>query len=435
MACELGLPVSVDAERFVLGSIMLDPDLMNATRPLLAPDEFSLEKHRRIWKRACDIYDAGGTVERVTLMLALQNRGELESVDGFAYLISLDEGLPQIPSIESYVRTVKDKATLRRVIVASQHIINRAMSGEETAESVVDAFGRTAIDLIPREAENGLQSAAEIIDELGVSEILAPRKDQGLMFPWSWMNAVTCGMLPAELWVLAARTSAGKTSAMLQHAVLAAQRGHSVAVFSLEVGKKALMQKAAYQLARVDSEKGKSGRLTREERMSLTEALYRLREMPLHLDCKATTVMAIHAAVRRRRAMAKVDHVIVDYLQLLGNAGKFGSRAEAVGANAWALKMLATDFQIPVLLLSQFKRFEKERKPELADLKESGDIENHANGIWFIHRQSDEDMERIPVEFMLPKQRDGRRNPFNSFEFHARYQRFEELANEDWRDR
>jgi replicative DNA helicase len=432
MESEKGLPVNIDAERFVLGSIMLDADLMHAARPVLAFDEFSLEKHRRIWKRACEVYDAGGTVDRITTMLALQKHGELESVDGLGYLIGLDEGLPMVTNLDAYVRAVKDKATLRRVIVASQSIIARALEGRESAEQVVDGFGKTAVDLMPRESGKGLRSAGELIDEIGVSAILSPRKDKGLMFPWSWMNAMTCGMLPAELWVLAARTSAGKTSAMLQHAVMAAQRGHSVAIFSLEVGDVALIQKAAYQIARVDSEKGKTGRLMREDRDLLAEAVAQLHDMPLYFNTQATTVMAIHAAVRQRRALTRVDHVIVDYLQLLGNTGRFGSRAEAVGANAWALKMLATDFQIPVLLLSQFKRFEKDREPELADLKESGDIENHANGIWFIHRQSDEDIERIPVKFMLPKQRDGRRNPFHEFEFHAKYQRFEERTSDDW---
>lgn len=435
MKAEIGLPSATEAERFVLGSIMLDANLMHVARPVLVSEEFSLGTHQKIWQRACEVYDAGGAVDRITTVLALQQHGELESVGGFSYISSLDDGLPVQTNIDAYVRAVKDKATLRKVIFAAQHIINRANSGEETAQEVVEGFGQTAIDLIPRESGKGLQSAAEILTEVGVERILSPRKDTGLMFPWTWMNAMTCGMLPAELWVLAARTSAGKTSAMLQHAVLAAQRGHRVAIFSLEVGKEALLQKACYQLARVDSERAKTGRLTTEERRAVKEAIFQLGEMPLHFDCQSTTVMAIHAAVRQLRAKVKIDHVIVDYLQLLGNTGKHGSRAEAVGANAWALKTLATDFQIPVLLLSQFKRFENDRKPELSDLKESGDIENHANGIWFIHRSSEEDSEVIPVEFMLPKQRDGRRNPFSHLQFHARCQRFEEVASDDWRDK
>lgn len=429
------LPVNIEAEKWVLGSVMLDVKLMHAARPLLTPEDFSLSDHQKIWRHACALYDTGKTVDHVTMFTSLRDAGDDQAVGGLGYLNSLEEGLPLLISIDSYIQLVKDKAVKRRIIESCRNVALRAMSPDESTESVLEAFGRAAIDLIPRESGRGLQSAAELIDEVGLQAILSPRKDKGLMFPWPWMNAMTFGMLPAELWVLAARTSAGKTSAMLQHALMAAQRGKGIAVFSLEVGKVALANKACYQLARIDSEKGKSGRLDADERRRLNEAASILHDLPIYFDTQCTTVMAIHAAVRQRQVKARVDHVIVDYLQLLGNTGRFGSRAEAVGANAWALKMLATDFQIPVLLLSQFKRFEKDREPELSDLKESGDIENHANGIWFIHRQSDEDLERVPVKFMLPKQRDGRRNPFKEFEFHTRYQRFEELATDDWSDR
>lgn len=251
------------------------------------------------------------------------------------------------------------------------------------------------------------------------------------MFPWSWMNRKTYGMLPAELWVLAGHTSTGKTSAMLQHAVSAARRGVGTAIFSLEVGKEALFLKAVYQLAGVDSERMKSGDpLTQAERDAIRNASNEIVDLPLYIDTTATTPAAIHAGVRQRSVKNKIGHVIVDYLQLLGNDGRSGTRAEAVGRNAWAMKMLATDFQIPVLLLSQFNRESnksgKKRAPELGDLKESGDIENHANGVWFIHRASEEDSDMVPVQFMLPKQRDGRRNVYTDLWFMPQYQRFEE---------
>jgi replicative DNA helicase len=243
-------------------------------------------------------------------------------------------------------------------------------------------------------------------------------------------------MLPAELWVLAGHTSTGKTSAMLQHAVSAARRGSGVAIFSLEVGNRSLFQKAVYQLSRVDSEEAKRGRLDAAEKDAVNRAAAELYELPLYFDTQSTTTMAIHAAIRRRKLKSPVDHVIVDYLQLLGNSGKHENRAQAVGANAWALKMMATEFQVPVLLLSQFSRQSNKpgqtREPELSDLKESGDIENHANGVWFLHRASNEDANQIPVKFMLPKQRDGRRNMYQDFYFFPQYQRFEQVSDEDY---
>jgi replicative DNA helicase len=169
-------------------------------------------------------------------------------------------------------------------------------------------------------------------------------------------------------------------------------------------------------------------------RLSVNLAAAELYNLPLYFDTQSSTTMAIHAAVRRRRLKSPIDHVIVEYLQLLGNSGKFDSRAQAVGANAWAMKMLATDFQVPVLLLSQLSRQSNKpgqaREPELTDCKESGDIECHANGVWFLHRASNEDANQIAVKFMLPKQRDGRRNIYQNFIFFPQYQRFEQVQEE-----
>lgn len=436
------LPVNLDAERFVLGSVLMDEELMHAARPVVVPEDFSLESHRRIWKHTCAVYDGGAVADATTVLLAIKAAGDLGATGGFNYVLSLNEGLPQLPNIDVYVRAVKEKAALRRLMELSQQTLLRCGSGQGTSQEIMDAFSQQLAGMAPKAAGSGLQSMKDFIDEVGITALLSPRRDRGLMFPWSWMNHVTCGMLPAELWVLAAHTSNGKTSAMMQHAVAAARRGVGTAVFSLEVEKGDLAIKACTQLARVSSTKVREGRLSNEERAAMQRAAEELYTLPLYLDTQSVTGMAIHAAVRRLKGSAKVDHVIVDQLQLMGNSGKHGSRAEAVGANAWSMKMLATEFRIPVLLLSQFnresgkgeKRDAPPPEPRLSDLKESGDIENHANGVWAIHRECyDDKMEQIPVKFMILKQRDGRRNIHNNLQFIPRYQRFEETTEEeDW---
>ncbi len=434
------LPVNMEAERFVLGSVLLNEELMHAARPVLLDSDFSTDQNQRIWKRACAVYDAGSRVEPATLLLALKDAGDLEASGGFPYILSLEDGLPQLPNIEHYVKAVKEKATLRRLMAISQHALRRCASGDGTSAEIIDAFSQQLVGLAPQAPGQGLQSMKDFIDEVGVSALLSPRRDRGLMFPWSWMNHVTCGMLPAELWVLAAHTSNGKTSAMMQHAVAAARRGVGVGIFSLEVEKGDLAIKACSQLARVSSTKVREGRLNTEETAAMRRALEELYTLPLYLDTQSSNTMAIHAGVRRLRASVKLDHVIVDQLQLLGNSARHGSRAEAVGANAWALKMLATEFKIPVLMLSQFnreggkseKRGGPPPEPRLSDLKESGDIENHANAVWAIHRECYDDvMEQVPVKFMILKQRDGRRNIHSNLVFVPRYQRFEETTSEE----
>ena len=422
-----GLPAAVECERLILGVAMMDGAVMHDIRPLLASRDFSVDDHGRIWDTMACLYDAGKSFDRISVFESMQKR---KLPITLSFLLDLEEGMPHLPSIDNYVQMVKDKSLLRHIIFACRSVASRCLDGTEAPQAVLDSFGELALNLLPKDGRGGLQSAGELIDEYGVEALLTPRIKNGLLFPWGWMNRWTCGMLPAELWVLAGHTSTGKTSAMLQHAVYAAQKGRGVAVFSLEVGKKALFQKAVYQLARVDSEKAKNGEdLSDEERGAVRRATNELYDLPLYFDTAATTVPAIHAAVRRRRVKCQVDHVIVDYLQLLGNSERRDNRAQAVGANAWALKMLATDFQIPVLLLSQFSRPSKDskaRRPELGDLKESGDIENHANGVWFLHRDEQPDADQVEIHFMLPKQRDGRRNIATSMWFFPKFQRFEE---------
>lgn len=249
------------------------------------------------------------------------------------------------------------------------------------------------------------------------------------------MTENTCGMLPGELWVLAAHTSVGKTSAAIQCAVHAAIRGVGASIHSLEMGDVSVFQRAVWQLSRVDSTRAKRGQLSKDERVAAQAAVAELAERPIYLDDGSRSVMEIHAAVRRQSLKAPIGLIVVDYLQLLEDGGRYDNRAQAVGANARRLKLMAQEFKAPVLLLSQFNREsakpDKARRPSLTDLKESGDIENHSNGVWFIHRpgQPNGGDEVIPVEFILAKQRDGARDIFTSrVQFRPAIQSFEEVA-------
>ena len=429
-----GMPTNVDAERFVLGSILLDEAVLHVVRPLLSPEEFSLEKHRRIWRRACELYDGGGHVDRITIANALMNFHELESCDGLSYLVELDDGLPQIPNVDSYVQIVKDKAVLRKIIVATQHLQNRCMEAEESPQQILDSIGPSLLDLVPQEAGHGLISAKDLAESVGITELLSPRKESGIPFKWRWMTEASCGMGPEELWVLAGGTSAGKTAAAIEQAVYVARRGFSVPIFSMEVGNKAVFRRAVIHMAHVDKERVDRGICNREEREQLRNAANELIGLPVYFDDSgAQTCACIHAALRRLKLKSQIGMIIVDYLQLLGSSARYGSRAEEVGANARALKLAAKDFQCPVLLLSQFNRDpgKENRRPSLFDLKESGDIENHANGVWFIYRPANAEVsnrdtvdERVAVEFMLPKQRDGARDIAQPFYFFPRYQFF-----------
>jgi replicative DNA helicase len=437
---EILLPTNTDVERLVLGSIMLDNESLHVVRPVLISDDFALQKHKTIWRHITGLYDAGQTVDRVTVATALKDAGELDSVDGLSYLVTLDDGLPHMPSLDAYVRILKDEAFRRRILVFGDNIMRRAANHEKPQE-ILDSIGNFTGEIVPTDSGRGLESARELVERVGVTEILSPRIARGISFPWEWMTKSTCGMLPSELWVLAAGTGNGKTSAAIQTAVhvTRAARGKTAAIFSMEMGNVSVFQRAVWQLARVDSARAKLGLLNAEERKRTAEALATLIDLPLYFDEGSFSVMKIHARLRQLRTRGPLGLIVVDYLQLLENGGRHNTRAEAVGANARALKLMASEFQCPVLLLSQFNRESAKakskesnesketlpRRPELYDLKESGDIENHANGVWFIHPLSSVDADQMPVEFILAKQRDGPRNVRRKFWFWSKYQRFD----------
>lgn len=434
------LPGNADAERMILGSILLDEAVLHEVRPALVADDFSLERHQRIWRRICELYDAGRHVDRVTLYGALTENHETEP-NSLSYLCSLDEGLPRLPNLAAYVGILKNEAVRRRIIATAENWIRRA-ADRESPMALLDSIASAAADLAPQDGGRGLVSASELVNRVGISAILQPRIARGVPFPWEWLTRATCGMLPGELWILAAHTSAGKTSAAIQTAVhVARSQPKSVAVFSLEMGDVSIFQRAVWQASRVDSERAKRGTLDPAERRRAGEAVTALCELPLHFDDSSYSVMEIHARLRQLRTRGPIGLVVVDYLQLLRDGGRHSTRAEAVGANARALKLMAGEFECPVLLLSQFSRDsararggDQPRRPELYDLKESGDIENHANGVWFVHRPNSADADRVAVEFILPKQRDGRRNILQEFWFFPRYQRFDGQQNLEERD-
>src|ERR1041385_1922633 len=214
-ALEKGLPTNVDAERFVLGSILLDDNVyVQAAGPLEA-DDFSLEKHRRIFRRMGDLQERGERIDRVTVANELLKFNELEACDGLSYLVSLDDGLPQIPNLDAYIRLVKDKAVLRRIIFTSQHMMNRALLGEEDADDILAGAEETLLKLGEDRVKTGLVGAAQILEnyEGGINAFLDPSKRiKGISTGFARFDEMTGGLHGGGLCIVAARPSMGKTA-------------------------------------------------------------------------------------------------------------------------------------------------------------------------------------------------------------------------------
>jgi replicative DNA helicase len=419
---EKGLPASVDTERFVLGMILLNDTYYLQVAGSLEPDDFSLEKHRRLFGRMKDLYDRGERIDRVTLADELIRQGQLESVDGLAYLVSLDDGLPELTNLDSYIRIVKDKAILRKLIFNSQKIIDRCLIGEETPDQILAQAEESMLKLGESRARDELITADAVLEKFpgGIGAFLDPsQRVRGLSTGFTKFDEMTGGMNGGELIILAARPSMGKTALAMniaQHVATHPQMRKPVAVFSLEMSSASLLTRMLCSGARVDQHKFRAGYLNQDERRRLQVTLATLTDSPLFLDdTPGVNLMDVHAKLRRLKNQHGLSLVVVDYLQLMSSRGRSENRNQEVSAISRGLKLLAKDLDVPFLVLSQLSRAAETRPgdgtPQLSDLRDSGSIEQDADLVMFIYREEvykrdREDLKGL-AEVIIAKQRNG----------------------------
>jgi len=420
LAFEKGLPSNLDAERFVLGAILMDDANFVGVAAVLEADDFSLEKHRRIFGRMTEISERGDKIDRVTVANELMRYGQLESCDGLSYLVSLDDGLPQIYNLDAYVRIVKDKSLLRRIIFNSQALINRCLLGEENPEEILANAEESMLKLSDYRNKDTLSTPEQIISgyQGGINAFLDPsRRLKGVGTGFVKLDELTGGFREGELIILAARPAMGKTALALnigQH--IATHEKLPVAVFSLEMSKESLLTRMVCAGARVDQQKFRAGYLNGDERRRLQIAASQLVEAPLYIDDSAgANLMDIHSKLRRLKAEMGLGLVIIDYLQLMSGRGRFENRNAEVSALSRGLKLLSKELRCPFLVLSQLSRATETRqgdhKPQLSDLRESGSIEQDADMVFFVFREEyykpDRDDLKGLADLIIAKQRNG----------------------------
>ena len=437
-----GLPANVEAEQFVLGSILLSDVLFAQVAGALEPEDFVLEKHRRIFARMFDLHARSEKIEYLTLANELMKNGQLESCDGVAYLSALTEGLPRLENIDSYTRIVKDKSLLRRLIYTSQAIMGQCLEAGEEVDEILSKAEDLILKVGDARIRGGLIDPRQIVESFpgGIGTFLDPSKRlRGLSTGFTKLDEMTTGLQPSELCVLAARPSMGKTALALniaQH--VAVKLGKPVAVFSLEMSAESLLSRMLCALARVDSHSFRGGFLNMEERRRLSGALNQLVQSPLYIDdSAATNLMEMHAKCRRLRSERGLSLVILDYLQLMSGKGKFENRNQEISTISRGLKQLAKELKVPVLALSQLSRAPEVRtgdhRPQLSDLRESGSIEQDADLVAFIFREEVYKPDRQDLhglaELLVAKQRNG---PTGKVElaFLHKYTKFENKAED-----
>lgn len=407
-----GLPQAALAERALIGAVLTQAHQYPLVRDAVAPGDFTISKHQTIWRRIGDLHEAGTPVDRVSIATLLHQHGELEAIDGVTYLIDLEDKAVPNANVESYAAVIAETATRRRLIVAAQQIAEIAAS-PDPLQSVLDKSKAMLSDLAPSTAGEFATPGDVVAAAGGLDEYLSRFRSRGMAWPWPGLTAATSGLFPGELCIVAAGTGKGKTDFAINTTLHCVTQGHGVAVFSLEMSRDQVVNRLAALSG------GFHRSLVRHEPMVWQRAAMQagfsgVADLPVFIrDSSACTVASIEAGVRRLKAKHDIRLVVVDYLQLVTGRGQ--TRAEQVGSVARGLKVMASALNVTVLAPCQFSRDHQKAgaRPQLHDLRESGDIEQAANVVLFLYGETRYDKtpaERLPVELIVAKQRDGANN-------------------------
>lgn len=442
---ERPLPNNLHAERCILGAVLLDNHSLNAAVERLRSEDFFLPQHRCIFERMVRLSEKQQAIDTITLMEDLSRSGELEAAGGIAYLSQLADGLPRITNVDHYARIVKEKAVLRGLIYQAAAIQEQALAAGDDADVILDRAESAIFQLAEDRVKAGLIGVKDLVKDgfERLEKIFSEgRRITGLASGYPGLDNETAGLQPSELVILAARPSMGKTALALNIAENVALRQQApVAIFSLEMSKESLLLRLLASHAHVDAHKFRTGHMNKDDWGKVTGSLAQLGEAPIWIDDSASsTVLEMGAKARRLKRDRGLSLMIVDYLQLVvpTHSGRNTNRQEEVSGISRALKGLAKELKVPIMVLSQLTRApeREERKPQLADLRESGAIEQDADVVLFINRPNfyktdlpEED--RAKAELIIAKQRNGPTGTLN-FVFLSRHTRFEEAAPDAW---
>jgi replicative DNA helicase len=433
---ERPLPHYLVAEKTLLGVVLLNnAALVGALEKGLTADDFFLPEHRNVFEAMMRLDEERKPIDAVTLTEHLHRSGKLEASGGPAYISQLADGIPHAMNVEHYTQIIREKAVLRGLIHAAEAIQERAFEGRENVDEILDQAESWVFKLAEQRIRTGFVGIKQLVSDnfSRIEKIFTEgRRITGLATSYSQLDNQTSGLQPSELIILAARPSMGKTA-------LALRQQQPAAIFSLEMSKESLLQRLIGSQARIDSHRFRTGQLGKEDWQKIVSGLAVLGDAPLWIDdSAASTVLEMSAKARRLKKDKGLSLVIVDYLQLITAHGRFGNRTEEVSYISRALKGMAKELQVPVLVLSQLTRApaREDRDPQLSDLRESGAIEQDADVVMFINRPhfykpDAPEEDRAKTDLIIAKQRNGPTGKLN-FVFLSRYTRFEEAAPDAW---
>ncbi len=416
------MPANIEAERSILGAILLDNHAFNDAAEHLRPDDFSIDAHRRIYARMMDLSESSKPIDIITLVEELEQKKDLQAIGDVGYVSSLLDGVPDRPSIDHYVRIVRDKAILRGLISVANSAIAKASEQADPADDILNDAEAAVFALSEKRIGKGFQGIQDIVrNSFGSVDALLQRGQRitGLATHYTELDEMTSGFQKSDLVILAARPSMGKTSFAMNIAENAAiDDGKTVGIFSLEMSSEALLQRLLCSRAIVDAHKMRTGSLWADDMKKVVRAMEELANAPIFIDdTPGISLGEMRAKARRlKQSQGHLDLIVVDYLQLMsGGSKRFENRTQEVSSISRGLKAIAKELQVPVVALSQLSRAPESRggdhRPQLSDLRESGSIEQDADVVMFIFREEiykPDDLElKGRAEIIMAKQRNG----------------------------
>lgn len=438
-------PHATEAEQAVLGGILLENQALNSVLEILSKDEFYSEANANIFDAMTALFARGQPVDSVTLRDELVRRGKLENVGGDEYLLSLTQTLPVLAHIESHAKIIREKAVVRRLITACHEVAAKGYGDYGEFENFLDLSEKSIFEVAKERTRNPYEHVKDVVlRTFAAINEAAERKDRitGLPTGFERLDKMTAGMHPGDLIIVAGRPGMGKTAFAVNIGINASvQRKLPIAIFSLEMPKEQIARRMLCSEARVDGSRLRTGQLLREDWPKLASAAGVLSELPVWIDDTAgLSLMELRAKARRLKSDQGLGLIVIDYLQLMRSGGRHDSREQEISEISRSLKGLAKELSIPVIALSQLNRAvesrgTKDKRPQLADLRESGAIEQDADTIMFIYRDEvynrEEDASRGIAEIIVGKQRSGPTGIVRC-RFFSEYTRFENLADDDY---
>ncbi len=423
---EVVLPWDEQAERAVLGAVLLDPQALDTAVEVLRPEDFHRVAHRAIFGAFGELFRRAEAIDIITVRAELERVGALESCGGAAFVASLIDGLPRVSNVSAYARIVQDKALLRKMLGVAEELRADAAAGARPAIEILDGAEKRLFDLSERGRKGGFEPISKVAAEaLNLIEEMAERREPitGLATGYNFLDKMLSGFQDGDLLILAARPSMGKTALAMNIAQnIALLDDATVGIFSLEMSRLQLFQRLLSGEARVDLQKIRTGNLSQEDWDRITIAWERLSRAKIFIDdTPGVGPMEVRSKARRLKYEHDVSMIVIDYLQLMRLEGKVENRQQEVSEISRSLKAIAKELQVPVLALSQLSRAPEssrgsDHRPQLSDLRESGAIEQDADVVMFIYRPEvyEKDKEKVAAlglegqaEVIVAKQRNG----------------------------